>query len=281
MAEGQNPFKGPYTVEGVVAFFTNERVYYHGRWVGECLHQFLMKECLRLFQELMKFVEKDEDNLFSKAGFNPNRLNTSIISEKTLEKMSPESIKQIWEVIVGKHLLRFFDGYQIVKCAEAGLNVLLSLNQYRASVKAIKEYADNAKDIFSGFAEVDLTYPVVKCLVEDLPYPQIKQLMPILLHKMGKVELFELIRGGLLDWKINLPTFLSLPPESRKVICKHLFSNHPILSELENAITKRANMALVWEAILSFPDGPMDVFWRRDTDTNQVLQRRDASPKRT
>ena len=281
MAEGQNPFKGPYTVEAVVAFFTNERVYYHGRWVGECLHQFLMKECLRLFQELMKFVEKDEDNLFSKAGFNPNRLDTSIISEKTLEKMSPESIKQIWEVIVGKHLLRFFDGYRIVKCAEAGLNVLVGLHRYRANVSAIREYAEDAKDIFFEFADVDPTYDSLKRLIDDLPYPQIKQMVPILLCNMDKVELMQLIRGGLIDWKINLPTFLLLPSQSRKVVCKHLFSNHPILSELENSITKRANMASVWGTILSFPDGPMDVFWRRDTNTNQVLQRRDASPKRT
>lgn len=259
MAE-TNPFNGPYTVEGVVAFFENEEVYYHARWVGEHVHQFLMKECVRLFQELIKFVEKNEENLFSKAGFNPNRLSIAFISEKALVMFRSDAIKQIWSLIQGKHAHRFFDGYRIERCAEAGLEALLSLHRYCTSVRAIKEHAEEAGVAFTEFAGVSPTYYSLKCLVDDLPHIQLQQPLSKLLPKMDKEEISELVKDGLSGWKMDVQTFLSLPEKSRKVVHKYLFTNRPILSELEESINRQAHATEMWD---------------------RMIRGRDASPKRT
>lgn len=272
--EMKQTFDGPFTVEGVIAFYKNPKFFYQPLSIGRSLKQFAVDELRRLFEEMVKFVSTDQKTAFSEADLDRTFLDVTFLSENSLSYLDPACIELLWPIIQGKNMYRFFDGKRITRCARAGLQKLLTLYRYCCRVESIERDTDGVETELADLGEIALDCFSLKDLARKLPMARVEQILEASLPRLPAPELSYLIASGFFDWKMSPEVFRTLPEKSRKVVCKWLFNKRPILSRLEDFISVRPKIAGLFDAVLCCPDEPASWTAKRAT------QARDASPTR-
>ena len=278
--EMKDTFEGPFTVEGVIAFYKEKHFNGHARAIGKCFGQFYTLELGRLFEEMINFVAGDqfatEENksAFSKAGFDRTFLDIALISEKNLTQLEPAQIDLIWSLIEGEYVHRFFRGKRINCCATAGLQKLLTLHRYLRRLQSIDRDTAGIEGDIAELGEIDLDYFSMIDMAKKLPRARAEQILEQCLPGMAAFELPYLITTGFFNWKMSVKIFLTLPKKSRKTVCKWLFHNRPMLAELERSILERPKTTGLFNKILCCQDKSVKWMPTRTTRT------RDTSPTR-
>lgn len=277
LREMKDKFEGPFTLEGVVAFYAKEDLFNQATSIGRSFEQFDTYELCRLFREMVEFVGTDQKTAFSEAGFNKKRLDLALLTEDSLPHLDLSRIEVIWPIIQGDHMDRFFHGKRILLCAKTGLEKLCMLYHYCCRIQSLTREAKECEEEFMALGEPGLDYFSLQDLVRKLPKASAERMLEKCLPRLPAPELAHVLASGfsgLSSWKMSVKVFQTLPEKSRKVVCKWLFNERPALSELERSITLHRGIAGVFNTILSNRDEACK--WT----ATRITPSRDASPTR-
>lgn len=275
-------FTGPYNVEGVAAYYNQNR----GEWnlvlvqnVRRKMDEFTQLSLLNLFKQASAFAKQTPGNLFDALLDEKSCRLVTFLSEDSLLFISPDLLRLIHKYLIDPSPELMVVESRLIECVMAGPDVLLRLREYLYQMKTVGTSIENLELAAEELGTLLVVDNNPASLVSVLPRPCVERIVDRTLPFLDKKTLIKVLIGtDLRGWTLSEKVFRSLPKDSQQIVCSYLFDDREPLAQLEKALCKDTSMMAVWQRVLSSSDP--DVEWEAHPRGREKPASRDASPKR-